>query len=97
MTPQTELGRKLLEIRERAIANGYALLSEEDIAELGSVDAWKLEAERLAELVEAQRQIIAVVRDENAILRKENERLAIQIAGNAYRPEESGSPKQLGE
>ena len=37
-----------------------------------SENAWKLEAERLAELVEAQRQVIAT-------LRAENERLNISI------------------
>ena len=63
--PYTELGRKLLEIRGRAIANGYALLSEEEIAELGSIDAWKPEAQRLAELVEMQRQVITTLREEN--------------------------------
>ena len=61
MIPRTELGRKLLEIRERAIAHGYTLLSEEEIADLGAVDTWKLEAERLAELVEAQRQVIVAL------------------------------------
>ena len=30
-----------------------------------SENAWKLEAERLAELVEAQRQVIATLREEN--------------------------------
>ena len=33
-----------------------------------AVNAWKLEAERLAELVEAQRQVIAILREDNVRL-----------------------------
>ena len=54
-----------------------------------SENAWKLEAQRLAELVEAQRQVIIT-------LRKEKERLVMQIAGNAYRPPYSELPNPLG-
>ena len=61
---------------------------------LNSIDkpienAWKSEAERLAELVEAQRLIIAA-------LRAENGRLVMQIAGNDYRPPYSVLPNPLG-
>lgn len=82
MIPRTELGRKLLEIRERAIEKGLPLLTLEQIEAMEhtkrwideSKNAWKLEAERLAELVEAQRLIIAH-------LREENERLVSELTG----------------
>ena len=72
MTPRTDLGRKLLEIRERAIEHGMPLLTLDQMEAMDSIErwidesknAWKLEAERLAELVEAQRQVIATLREE---------------------------------
>ena len=47
-------------------------MSEQDWDTHSAVDLWKLEAERLAELVEAQRQIIAHLREENERLVRQN-------------------------
>ena len=71
MTPHTELGCKLLSIREQSLAGlaiAAVLLTEQEIAVADGAEAWKLEAERLAELVEAQRQVIATLREENVRL-----------------------------
>ena len=64
-------------------------MRSEAMIEQDGAQQWKLEAQRLAELVEAQRQVIIT-------LRKEKERLVMQIAGNAYRPPYSGLPNPLG-
>ena len=72
MTPRTELGRKLLHLREKARTKGYLMLTEEDIAMRDDVEAWRLEAERLAELVEA-------LREENAEHKKTIEELEWKV------------------
>ena len=56
MIPRTELGCKLLSIRERSLdgtAIAAVLLTEQDIAVADGAERWKLEAERLDDLNEA--------------------------------------------
>ena len=80
MIPRTELGRKLLEIREKALASGeVSLLSEVEISMMDDTEAWKLEAASLAELVEAQRQVIATLRK-----KKKEYMRSLQVVGANY-------------